>query len=117
MIEAIDALSALAQRSRLDVFRRLVRVGSHGMAAGELAEAIGIPANTMSAHLAILSRAGLVTSRRNGRSILYAADFDGMNALMTFLMKDCCQGRPELCGGVLENIPSACAPAPKGKLQ
>lgn len=108
---AIDALSALAQHSRLEVFRRLVRMGPRGMAAGEIAEALDVPANTMSAHLAILARAGLVTSRREGRSIIYAANFEGMGALMTFLMKDCCQGRPELCGGV--PAPVSCSPRPR----
>jgi DNA-binding transcriptional ArsR family regulator len=95
---ATEALSALAQASRLDVFRRLVRIGHEGLPAGEIARALDIPANTMSAHLAILQRAGLVVSRREGRSIIYSADFDGIQALMTYLTDDCCQGRPELCG-------------------
>ncbi|MHB1220276.1 MAG: ArsR/SmtB family transcription factor [Alphaproteobacteria bacterium] len=111
MIQAIDALSALAQRSRLEVFRLLVHRGPAGMPAGEIADAVGIPANTMSAHLAILTRAGLVTPRRSGRSVVYTVDFDGMKTLMTFLMEDCCQGRPELCGGVLQAATSGCAPA------
>lgn len=111
MTQAIDALSALAQRSRLEVFRLLVRRGPDGMPAGEIADAVGIPANTMSAHLAILARAGLVTPHRNGRSVVYTVDFDGMKTLMTFLMEDCCQGRPELCGGVLQTASSGCAPA------
>jgi DNA-binding transcriptional ArsR family regulator len=110
-MQAVDALSALAQHSRLEVFRRLVRVGPGGMAAGEIADALDVPANTMSAHLAILVRAGLVASRRDGRSIIYRADFDGMGALMTFLMEDCCQGRPELCGGVA--VRASCSPQPK----
>ena len=109
--DAIAALSALAQPSRLEVFRRLVRVGPDGMAAGDIADALGAPANTMSAHLGILLRAGLVKSRRDGRSIIYSADFEGANGLMTFLMKDCCQGRPELCGGASPR--SACSPEPK----
>ncbi|MFO0997309.1 MAG: metalloregulator ArsR/SmtB family transcription factor [Alphaproteobacteria bacterium] len=114
--DAVDALSALAQPSRLEVFRRLVRVGPEGLAAGEIARALDVPANTMSAHLAILSRAGLVLARREGRSIIYTADFDGMRDLMTYLMEDCCQGRPELCGipGTSKAQPS-CAPKTKRK--
>ena len=95
---ATDALAALAQASRLDVFRRLVRVGPDGLPAGEIARALDVPANTMSAHLSILHRAGLITARREGRSIFYSVDFDGIQALMTYLVDDCCQGRPELCG-------------------
>jgi DNA-binding transcriptional ArsR family regulator len=108
--QAIDALSALAQRSRLAVFRLLVQRGPGGMPAGEIADALKVPANTMSAHLAILNQAGLVNARRNGRSVVYTVDFDGMKTLMTFLMEDCCQGRPELCGGALQAAASTCAP-------
>lgn len=111
--QTIAALSALAQRSRLGVFRLLVRCGPEGMPAGEIAEALKVPANTMSAHLAILNQAGLVNARRDGRSVVYTVDFDGMKTLMTFLMEDCCQGRPELCGGVLQAA-SGCAPV-RGK--
>ena len=107
--QAIDALSALAQRSRLDVFRLLVRSGPKGLPAGEIADALAVPANTLSAHLAILSRAGLVRGERSGRSVIYSVDLGGMNALMTFLMKDCCQGRPELCGVGTQS--ADCAPA------
>ncbi len=107
--KAIDALSALAQRSRLEVFRLLVRRGPQGMPAGEIAEALVVPANTMSAHLAILSQAGLVRGERRGRSVIYSVDFGGMNEVMTFLMKDCCQGHPELCGAGRQA--ADCAPA------
>ena len=96
--QAIDALSALAQRSRLEIFRLLVRCGPEGMPAGEIADALSVPPNTLSAHLSILSQAGLVHGERSGRSVIYRVDLGGMNALMTFLMKDCCQGKPELCG-------------------
>ncbi len=107
--QAVDALSALAQRSRLDVFRLLVRSGPQGLPAGEIASTLSVPPNTMSTHLAILSQAGLVRGERSGRSVIYSVNFTGMNALMTFLMKDCCQGRPELCG--VDAQPAACAPA------
>ncbi len=103
--EAIDGLAALAQETRLAIFRLLVRQGPQGLPAGTIAERLDIPAPTMSFHLAQLSRAGLVTARRQSRSILYAADYRGMNALLTYLTENCCQGRAEICGIV------TCSPA------
>jgi len=94
---AIKRLSALAQDSRLAVFRLLVKAGRDGIAAGEIARALGITPNTLSAQLTILSNANIVTSRRDGRSIIYAADYDSMSELLVYLMEDCCQGRPEVC--------------------
>ena len=94
---AITRLSALAQDSRLAVFRLLVKAGREGMAAGEVARALDIPANTLSAQFSLLAHAGLVTSRREGRSILYTADFDAMSDLLVYLVEDCCQGRAEVC--------------------
>jgi len=94
---AIKGLSALAQESRLAVFRLLVKAGPDGVPAGEIARALEITPNTLSAQLTILSNAGLVTSRRDGRSIIYAAGYDNMSALLVYLMEDCCQGRPEVC--------------------
>jgi ArsR family transcriptional regulator, arsenate/arsenite/antimonite-responsive transcriptional repressor len=88
---AVGALSALAQESRLEVFRLLVQRGPTGLAAGEISQRVGIPATTLSFHLSQLSHAGLVTSRREGRSIIYAADYPSMLDLMEFLMKNCCQ--------------------------
>lgn len=85
------ALGALAQESRLQVFRLLVGRGPAGLAAGEISERIGVPPTTLSFHLSQLSHAGLVTSRREGRSILYAADYGGMRGLMGFLTENCCQ--------------------------
>ena len=99
---AVKRLSALAQDNRLAVFRLLIKAGPNGQAAGEIARSLGVPANTLSAQLTILSNAGLVTSRRDGRSIIYAADYDGMSALLVFLMEDCCQGRPEVCAPLAE---------------
>jgi DNA-binding transcriptional ArsR family regulator len=101
---ATKALGALAQESRLAAFRLLVRRGPEGMAAGEIARALEVPHNTMSSHLAILSNAGLVTSRRAGRSIFYGVDFVGLRALMAFLMEDCCQGRPETFAPMLADL-------------
>jgi DNA-binding transcriptional ArsR family regulator len=99
-VEAINAgaaLGALAQESRLEVFRLLVRQGPEGMAAGQVAEALGIPPATLSFHLAQLGHAGLVRSRREGRRIIYSADFAGMQELLAFLTEKCCQ--PAARGG------------------
>jgi ArsR family transcriptional regulator len=94
---AVAALSALAHEGRLDIFRLLVRAGPQGMAAGDIAAATGSPASTLSSNLSILNHAGLAQSRRDGRSIIYAAGYDSMRALLAFLMEDCCAGRPEIC--------------------
>jgi DNA-binding transcriptional ArsR family regulator len=94
---AIKRLSALAQDRRLAVFRLLIKAGPAGAPAGEIARALEITPNTLSAQLTILANAGLVTSRRDGRSIIYAAGYDSMSKLLVYLMEDCCQGRPEVC--------------------
>ena len=94
---ALSALAALGQSTRLAIFRLLMQREPAGLPAGALAEAIGCPPNTLSSHLAILARAGLVRGARNGRSIIYHADVEGMRALMSFLVTDCCNGHPELC--------------------
>jgi DNA-binding transcriptional ArsR family regulator len=94
---AIKRLSALAQDSRLAVFRLLVQAGREGVPAGEIARSLDITPNTLSAQLTILTNAGLVTSRRAGRSIIYTADYDAMGELLAYLMEDCCQGRREVC--------------------
>jgi len=110
---AIRALSALAQDGRLAVFRLLVLAGKNGMAAGDIAQTLGVAANTLSAQLAVLSNAGLIASRRDGRSIIYAADYDAMGRLILFLMEDCCEGRPEICAPVTAaaaSISAACCP-------
>lgn len=103
-LDAIDALSALAQPTRLETFRLLVRREPHGVAAGEVARAMGVPQNTMSAHLAVLSRCGLVTGARQSRSILYRADLAHFRALVTFLLKDCCDGRPDICAPLIADL-------------
>lgn len=94
---AVSALSALAHEGRLGIFKMLVKTGSVGMAAGEIARATGILPNTLSSNLNILSYAGLISSRREGRSIIYAADYSVMSGLLGFLMEDCCGGNPEIC--------------------
>ncbi|MDR3512924.1 MAG: helix-turn-helix transcriptional regulator [Caulobacteraceae bacterium] len=111
---AVEALSALASPSRLAAFRLLVRAGPSGLAAGALARGLAVPPSTLSTHLNLLAHAGLVTSRREGRSILYAADYEGMRALLGFLMEDCCAGAPEICAPLAEITARAacCAPQP-----
>jgi DNA-binding transcriptional ArsR family regulator len=94
---AVAALSALAHPGRLEVFRLLVRAGPEGVAAGDIARATGSLANTLSANLNLLAGAGLVTSRREGRSIFYAAGYERMCELLAFLMEDCCGGNAEIC--------------------
>jgi DNA-binding transcriptional ArsR family regulator len=105
---AVDALGALAQESRLKVFRLLVRSGHNGLAAGDIARTLQVPRNTMSAHLAILSRARLITSRKEGRSVIYAVDLGGTRALLSFLLEDCCRGKPHLCAPLIEATLAEC---------
>jgi DNA-binding transcriptional ArsR family regulator len=107
---ALDGLAALSQSTRLRVFRHLVRHHPESVAAGELARRLETPHNTMSAHLAVLTRAGLISVSRQGRSMLYSADLDGFRNLVGFLTRDCCAGRPEICAPVLEAL--SCAPQP-----
>jgi ArsR family transcriptional regulator len=112
---AIEALSSLAHPGRLAVFRLLVRAGPGGVPAGAVARALDTPANTMSTHLAILTRAGLIRSRRESRSIIYSADYPQITALLGFLMEDCCQGRPEICAPIAAM--AACCPTALEKPQ
>ena len=108
--EHLATLSALGQETRLASFRALVEAGAEGLAAGDIARRIGTPPNTMSTHLAILERAGLIGSRRAGRSIIYSANLDAMQNLVLYLVQDCCDGNPGLCSSTAE-ILSACVPA------
>ncbi len=103
-LTAAEVLSALAQENRLKLFRLLVQRGDEGMAAGEIARRLDVPHNTLSAQLAILSRAGLVTSERQGRSIIYGADYGGVRKLLAYLLEDCCQGRPAACAPLLDAV-------------
>lgn len=99
---ALSALAALAHESRLDVFRMLVKAGTEGMAAGQIADALDCPASSLSFHLAHLTRAGLLEQKREGRSLIYSVSFDQFVALMGFLLEDCCQGRTEICAPLAE---------------
>lgn len=105
---AITSLGALAQGTRLETFRRLVRHEPDGLAAGEVARLLDIPQNTMSAHLAILTRAGLITAERHSRSVVYRANLEALRALTLFLVKDCCEGRAELCVPLVEELVPCC---------
>ena len=107
---AVDTLSALAHESRLAVFRLLVKAGPDGMAAGDIARKLDIQPNTMSAQLLVLSNAGLIHARREGRSIIYTADFAHMTSLLKFLTEDCCSGHPEICAPLSATVTQCCAP-------
>jgi DNA-binding transcriptional ArsR family regulator len=113
---AIDALSALAQPVRLDVFRRLIKSYPDSIAAGELAELCKSRHNTMSSHLAILTRANLITVRREGRMMYYTAHFEGFQSLIAYLLKDCCRGRAEICAPLIADL-ACCVPVGSRKKQ
>jgi DNA-binding transcriptional ArsR family regulator len=106
---AIETLSALAQPTRLEAFRLIVRQEPHGLSAGEIARRLGVPHNTMSTHLAILTRAGLVSVERHSRSMIYRVELEAVRKLVLFLLKDCCNGQPELCAPLLEDISRSCS--------
>jgi DNA-binding transcriptional ArsR family regulator len=103
--DAVAALAALAQDNRLDVFRLLVRAGPEGMSAGSVAAALKLAPNTLTFHFDRLRSAGLVTVRREGRSMIYAAQFEAMNSLLGFLTDNCCEGSADKCA------PSVCKPS------
>jgi ArsR family transcriptional regulator, arsenate/arsenite/antimonite-responsive transcriptional repressor len=107
ILVALDAFDALSQRTRLETLRLLVRAGEAGLPAGDIARAMGVPHNTMSAHLAVLYAAGLASSEREGRVIRYRARYDTLRDLIGFMMRDCCQGAPEIVGG-LPTLLSTC---------
>jgi ArsR family transcriptional regulator, arsenate/arsenite/antimonite-responsive transcriptional repressor len=109
----ILALAALAQATRLDVFRLLVKHEPDGLPAGDLARSLAVPHNTMSSHLSILARAGLVKGERHSRSIVYRADLDRLRELILFLLKDCCGGNAELCAPLIADLAPCCSPKVK----
>ncbi|EJL26029.1 putative transcriptional regulator [Caulobacter sp. AP07] len=106
---ATVSLSALGHEGRLAIFRLLVQAGRPGVAAGEIARRLAMVPNTLSANLNILSHAGLIGARREGRSIIYAADYGAMSALLGFLMEDCCGGAPEICAPLGDILAKAAA--------
>ena len=108
--QALAAFAALSQETRLKMVRALVVAGSEGLAAGAVGEAVGASSSSASFHLANLERAGLVQSRREARSIIYSANYDGLAELVGFLMRDCCQGHPDICIPAAEVAASCCTP-------
>ena len=107
---AILALAALAQPTRLDVFQLLVKREPKGLPAGDIAKELAVPHNTMSSHLSILTRAGLVSSQRHSRSIVYRANLAALQSMTLFLLQDCCGGQPEMCASLIESIKPCCPP-------
>lgn len=108
---ALEAFQALSQDTRLAALRLLVQAGPNGLAAGVIAERLAVQPSTLSTHLAILERAGLVAARRVARNIFYAAQYEALRQLIAFLMEDCCQSRPEICGGLVPAAARACGRA------
>lgn len=108
--QALDAFGALSQITRLQMVRALVVAGIDGLAAGAIGEAVGASTSSTSFHLSNLEQAGLVKSRREARSIIYSANYEGLSGLIEFLMRDCCQGRPEVCGPASIVAKSCCIP-------
>ena len=107
---AILAFASLAQPTRLEVFRLLMAHEPDGLAAGEIARHLAVPHNTMSTHLAILARAGLIEAERRSRTIIYRARLEAVRALAGFLVKDCCGGKPEICAPLIADLSPCCAP-------
>ena len=103
--QIVEALAALAQETRLNIFRLLVQTGPEGLPAGQIAEALELPATTLSFHLNQLRQAGLIDFRRESRSLIYAAEYDAMNGLISYLTENCCLGNVAACGPVAVNAP------------
>ena len=111
------ALAALAQSTRMDAFRALTKHEPDGLAAGDLARLLEVPQNTLSAHLSVLTHAHLVSSQRQGRSIIYRANLEEMRKVVVYLLRDCCGGRPEVCEPVVESLQACCAPKRRGRIR
>lgn len=107
---AIGVFAALAQATRLEAFRLIVANEPHGLPAGEVARRLDVPQNTMSTHLAVLTRAGLISSERHSRSIIFRAEMDRVRDVASFLVSDCCGGRPELCEPLVAEFTPCCTP-------
>ena len=107
---AVLVFSALSQPTRLEVFRLLIENEPAGLPAGEVARRMAVPHNTMSTHLAILTRAGLITAERQSRSIVYRARLDAVRELASYLVQDCCGGRPEICAPLIADLSPCCPP-------
>lgn len=108
--QALDAFAALSQETRLRIVRLLVTAGPDGLAAGAIGEAVGASSSRLSFHLNHLEQAGLIQSRREARSIIYSATYPALSGLVAFLMRDCCQGHPEVCGPAVAALATCCEP-------
>jgi ArsR family transcriptional regulator len=108
LLLATSTLAALSQSTRLETFRLLVRHVPDGLPAGEIARQLDIPQNTMSAHLAVLTRAGLASAERQSRSIIYRADLNRLRELTLYLVKDCCGGNADLCAPLIAELSNPC---------
>jgi DNA-binding transcriptional ArsR family regulator len=109
--QALSAFAALSQETRLRILRHLVVAGPEGLAAGTIAERVEVSASNVSFHLKELERSGLLSARREGRSIIYCADFSGISDLVRFLLEDCCSGHPEICQPAIAAV--ACCTVPE----
>lgn len=109
--EALDVFAALSQPTRIDAFRLAVSEEPNGLPAGEFARRLRVPQNTMSTHLAVLERAGLLSSTRSGRAIIYRAQVERAREIASFLVNDCCGGHPEMCGSPVAELTLFCSPA------
>jgi ArsR family transcriptional regulator len=109
--QALDAFAALSQETRLRIVRLLVTAGPNGLAAGMIGEAVGASSSRLSFHLNHLEQAGLIQSRREARSIIYSVAYPALSGLIAFLMRDCCQGHPEICGPAVATLTTCCEPA------
>lgn len=107
---AVLALAALAQSTRLDAFRLIVEHEPGGLPAGEVARRLAVPHNTMSTHLAVLARAGLIAAERRSQSIIYRARLDRFREVTSYLLRDCCGGHPEVCGPLVSDLTARCSP-------
>ena len=107
-LDALESFAALSQQTRLDVFRLLIKAGPEGMLSGEIGDALAVKQNTMSANLSVLLNAGLVRKQRDGRTIRYFISFEAIRDLISFLMEDCCGGRPEICAPLLNDLRLSC---------
>ena len=110
--QALAAFAALSQSTRLDVFRLLVAHEPEGMPAGEVARRLDVPHNTLSTHLGILTRAGLISAERQSRLIIYRAQLDAVRDLASFILKDCCGGKPEVCAPLIADLQPCCPAGP-----
>jgi ArsR family transcriptional regulator, arsenate/arsenite/antimonite-responsive transcriptional repressor len=108
--QIILALAALAQSTRIDAFRLIVEHQPEGLPAGAIARRLAVPHNTLSTHLAVLSRAGLISAERRSQSIIYRADLDRFREVAGYLLRDCCGGHPEVCGPLINDLIPGCAP-------